>query len=523
MTVALHRLSAPTISLLLATLAAPVALAQTGRGGQIEIGAYGSFATYDNNVLGLRREFGAGGRFGLSLSRIFSIEGNGDYTLTRLSLSGAAVNVARLGGTFLASTHPQVFGAVYLGVGAEQQLYRGAMSFEDVGFHAVLGDRLSLGGRTALRIEARGSYVPDSKATVAPGKSLNLSATAGFSIFAFGGTKRDADKDRVGDKRDKCPSTPVGATVDNTGCPGDGDADQVLNGLDTCPDTPKGATVDERGCPADTDGDKVFNGLDVCPDTPAGATVDPNGCPTDADADKVFDGIDTCPDTPSGALVDPTGCPKDSDGDKVFDGIDQCPDTPAGTEVDGRGCAIVKDADGDGVGDPSDRCPNTAAGTRVDATGCPADADGDGVENSADRCPNTARGSRVDAVGCPILFEIVEGKARPVILRGVTFQSGRSALTPQSYAVLDEVAASLVANPTVRVEIAGHTDSTGMRVRNISLSQSRAAAVRAYLATKGVAGDRLVAKGYGPDRPIATNKTPAGRGQNRRVELNMIP
>jgi outer membrane protein OmpA-like peptidoglycan-associated protein len=267
----------------------------------------------------------------------------------------------------------------------------------------------------------------------------------------------------------------------------------------------------------------LVNGMDVCPDTPAGATVDANGCPSDTDADRVFDGIDTCPDTPSGAMVDAAGCPVDSDSDKVFDGIDQCPDTPAGTEVDGRGCAIVKDADGDGVGDPSDRCPNTPVGTKVDVSGCPADADGDGVENSVDRCPNTARGSRVDAVGCPILFEIVEGKARPVILKGVTFQSGRSALTPQSYQVLDEVAASLVANPTVRIEIAGHTDSTGVRARNISLSQARAAAVRAYLATKGVAGDRLVAKGYGPDRPLASNKTPSGRAQNRRVELNMIP
>ena len=199
-----------------------------------------------------------------------------------------------------------------------------------------------------------------------------------------------------------------------------------------------------------------------------------------------------------------------------------CPDTPPSTEVDGRGCAIVKDQDGDGVGDPSDKCPNTITGTKVDATGCPADADRDGVENATDRCPNTARGTKVDAVGCPILFEIVEGKARAIILKGVTFESGRSALTPQSYGVLDEVAASLIANPTVRIEIAGHTDSTGVRARNVSLSQSRAAAVRAYLATKGVVGDRMVAKGYGPDRPLSPNTTPAGRARNRRVELNMI-
>lgn len=508
----------------LAVLLVPtLATAQSGRGGQVEVGTYGSIAAYDNAALGLQRQFGAGGRYGIFLSRVFAIEANGDYTLTKQTLSLQSVNVARVGGTLLANARLGKIGSLYLGLGGERQFYRGALSFDDNALHAVLGDRLSLGGRTALRIEGRAAYVPTTNAPGITGKTLNLSATAGFSIFAFGGAPRDLDKDAVGDRRDKCPDTPMGATVDNAGCPGDGDSDLVLNGLDTCPDTPKGATVDEKGCPADSDNDRVFNGIDVCPDTPAGATVDANGCPSDADADRVFDGIDTCPDTPSGAMVDATGCPTDTDGDKVFDGIDQCPDTPAGTEVDGRGCAIVKDADGDGVGDPSDRCPNTAAGTKVDVSGCPADADSDGVENSVDRCPNTARGSRVDAVGCPILFEIVEGKARPVVLKGVTFQSGRSALTPQSYQVLDEVAASLVANPTVRVEIAGHTDSTGLRARNISLSQSRAAAVRAYLAMKGVPGDRLVAKGYGPDRPLATNKTPAGRAQNRRVELNMIP
>jgi OOP family OmpA-OmpF porin len=85
------------------------------------------------------------------------------------------------------------------------------------------------------------------------------------------------------------------------------------------------------------------------------------------------------------------------------------------------------------------------------------------------------------------------------------------------------VAASLVGNPQVRIEISGHTDSTGVRTRNIALSQARAQAVRAYLASQGVTPDRMVAKGYGPDRPVATNKTPAGRQQNRRVELNLIP
>ena len=74
-------------------------------------------------------------------------------------------------------------------------------------------------------------------------------------------------------------------------------------------------------------------------------------------------------------------------------------------------------------------------------------------------------------------------------------------------------------NPDINVEVSGHTDNTGASATNLRLSQARADAVRAYLATKGVAPERMVAKGYGPAQPIAPNTTSAGRAQNRRVEL----
>jgi outer membrane protein OmpA-like peptidoglycan-associated protein len=268
--------------------------------------------------------------------------------------------------------------------------------------------------------------------------------------------------------------------------------------------------------------------LDECPDTPAGATVDAKGCPGDQDADKVLNGLDRCPDTPAGAAVDANGCPADQDLDKILDGRDKCPNTPAGVVVDGDGCPL--DTDLDGVYDGPDKCPGTLPGTPVDATGCPAarDSDGDGVDDRADRCPNTPRGTRVDAIGCTILFQEERvttpgAPARPtLVLRGVNFQTGRSVLLPQSYIVLNDVAASLVANPEVRIEIAGYTDNTGGMALNMSLSQARAAAVRAYLASKGVRPDRMVARGYGPANPVAPNATPQGRAQNRRVELHKL-
>ena len=86
----------------------------------------------------------------------------------------------------------------------------------------------------------------------------------------------------------------------------------------------------------------------------------------------------------------------------------------------------------------------------------------------------------------------------------------------------DAVAQSLAANDSIRVEVGGHTDNTGSRATNLALSQARAEAVRHYLVRHGVAADRLVARGYGPDSPVAGNGTREGRAQNRRVELRRI-
>src|SRR2546427_781816 len=253
----------------------------------------------------------------------------------------------------------------------------------------------------------------------------------------------------------------------------------------------------------------------------------------DSDKDGVPDKLDACPNTPLGATVDAHGCPTDSDHDGVYDGLDKCPNTPAGATVDANGCP--SGADSDGVPDGMGKCPNTPAGPPVAATGCPLpkqvirDSDGDGVPDDRDKCPNTPPGSKVDANGCIILSQPEAGPAAPgaprptLILRGVNFEWGRSALTGSSYAVLDQVAGSLVANPEIRIEIAGYTDNTGAAALNVRLSQARAASVRAYLARKGVAPGRMVAKGYGASGFIAPNTTTAGRGQNRRVGPHKPP
>lgn len=401
-------------------------------------------------------------------------------------------------------------------------------SFTDGGLLGGLGARLPMGERVGVLLEGRAIYSPTTNATSGASPATHLMALVGLSFLQTGRPPRgpkDSDADGVIDKRDACPRTPAGATVDMRGCPGDADQDGVLDGLDKCPGTPAGAKIDQVGCPLDADRDGVADGLDQCPDTPAGATVNNVGCPLDADRDGVFDGLDQCPGTPAGATVDATGCPRDSDGDKVPDGLDRCPDTPVGAVVDANGCP--QDADNDGVADGVDKCPSTPVGQRVDATGCPLaqDSDGDGVSDKLDRCPNTPAGSPVDQFGCVILFrpERTPGARPTLVLKGVNFQTGRSSLTVKSYAVLDQVAASLVANPDIRIEVAGYTDNTGSAAINTRLSRARAIAVRTYLARKGVAPSRMVARGYGPSRPVATNTTAAGRAENRRVELHKLP
>jgi OOP family OmpA-OmpF porin len=124
-------------------------------------------------------------------------------------------------------------------------------------------------------------------------------------------------------------------------------------------------------------------------------------------------------------------------------------------------------------------------------------------------------------VGCPVLFVLDEVTQRvaPLVLQGVNFATGSSRLTQGSYAVLNVVAVSLLGHPEVRIEIGGHTDATGGYDLNMRLSRGRAEAVRAYLAQQGVPLSQMEARGYGPDQPIATNATSAGRSANRRVEL----
>jgi outer membrane protein OmpA-like peptidoglycan-associated protein len=254
----------------------------------------------------------------------------------------------------------------------------------------------------------------------------------------------------------------------------------------------------------------------ACKVTPAAPTLAPPPAPVpappaDGDRDGVSDDNDRCPTTPAGRKVDARGCEMDGDRDGVIDGLDRCPTTPPGRKVDTSGCEM--DADGDGVVDGLDRCPTTPPGRKVDAYGCEPDADGDGVADALDQCPATPAGDKVDGKGCTLLDTLV--------LKGVNFDNDSAALRPDAHPILDEAVAILKRYPAMKVEVAGHTDSTSSGAYNQTLSENRARAVMDYFMSQGVDATRLSAKGYGEEAPIADNATAEGRALNRRVELRI--
>ena len=272
-----------------------------------------------------------------------------------------------------------------------------------------------------------------------------------------------------------------------------------------------------RGDDADPDNDGVRAGADLCPTTPEGPGGDGDGCPNpDRDRDGVPDSVDACPDEPEDrdGYGDSDGCPEpDNDLDGLLDGNDLCPFDPGPLYTEG-----CPDFDNDGLADRIDECPDVRGPER--SFGCP-DMDADEVPDYRDDCPETPDHIDADPLrsdGCP-------GLAWPrgdriELTDQVRFDFGRATIRPESLPTLNAVARILKRNGDIRLlEVAGHTDNVGGASANLRLSRLRAAAVRQYLVSQGVASSRLVAKGYGETLPVDTNLTDPGRFFNRRVEF----
>ncbi len=249
--------------------------------------------------------------------------------------------------------------------------------------------------------------------------------------------------------------------------------------------------------PSDRDGDAILDSVDACPDQPGLPSADPtrNGCPPppDRDHDGIPDDADACPDLAGPPSDDPkrNGCP-DCDGDKIIHPLDACPDVPGVPSEDPK------------------------------KNGCPRDTDGDGIPDDQDACPTEPGIRHPDPAhnGCPVVAvragEIVIGEQ-------VQFEVDQSVIKKESDALLDTIAKVLQEHLEIaRIEVQGHTDNSGKAQHNKVLSASRAEAVKRALAKRGVAERRMVAKGFGQEKPIADNGTEEGRARNRRVQFVIL-
>ena len=281
----------------------------------------------------------------------------------------------------------------------------------------------------------------------------------------------------------------------------DRDHDGIPDTEDACPDVAGVETDDPKtnGCPPDRDHDDIVDTEDACPDVAGVKTDDPktNGCPPDRDHDGIADADDACPDVAGVKTDDPktNGCPPDRDHDGVLDNADACPDVP-GLKTD----------------DPK-------------TNGCPdPDRDKDGILNETDACPDAAGPKNADPKknGCPQAY-IQAGQIK--IRDQVKFATGSAAIVPgkDSEEVLDAVLKILSDHADIKqLRVEGHTDNVGTAAFNRVLSQHRAETVMKWLVKHGIAGARLTAQGFGPDRPIDDNALDSGRRNNRRVEFHIV-
>jgi OOP family OmpA-OmpF porin len=257
----------------------------------------------------------------------------------------------------------------------------------------------------------------------------------------------------------------------------------------------------------DTDGDGIYDKDDACPEV-AGLKQF-NGCP-DTDADGIEDSKDACPDV--AGPVEFNGCP-DTDGDGIADKDDACPEVAGIKSLNG-----CPDADGDGIADKDDKCPSVK-GPKENG-GCPwPDRDGDKVLDKDDKCPDVA--GTVANQGCPEVSDEAIKRLNDYA-KTILFDSGKSSFQKQTYPVLEAITAILKEYPNSKFSIEGHTDSDGSDVSNQTLSENRAAAVKNYLIEKGIASSRLSSVGFGEKNPIDSNKTKAGKANNRRTEVKLV-
>lgn len=280
----------------------------------------------------------------------------------------------------------------------------------------------------------------------------------------------------------------------------DDDQDGLTNGEER-------ATGTDKENP-DTDGDGLKDGEEV-------KRYTTNPTQADTDRDGLNDGAE--------CLTHRTNAnKKDTDGDGLDDGeeVTSIKTDPTKSDTDGDGLSdgsevsvhrtdpTKADTDGDGLTDGEEVNRHTSNPLMADTDGGTVD---DGIE--------VGRGTSPLNAADDVKEELKADVGQAIVLEGIVFAVGKADISVESESILNKAFNTLDQHPEIAVEIRGHTDNTGSRKTNMRLSQERADAVKNLLTSKGIASDRITAKGYGPDQPIAPNTTKEDRQKNRRIEF----
>jgi outer membrane protein OmpA-like peptidoglycan-associated protein len=339
-------------------------------------------------------------------------------------------------------------------------------------------------------------------------------------IWTPGSGRRDDDGDGLSTEFE----LQIGTDPNNADTDGDGLSDgQEYNKYKTDPKN------------ADTDGDELKDGVEV---------NDTKTDPLDKDTDK--DGL-----TDGGEIIKykTDALNKDTDKDGLTDGdeVTKIKTDPLKEDTDGDGLndgeevnkyktnPLLQDSDKDGLTDGEEV-------NKYKTEPLNPDTDGEGLKDgeevltwktdplkkdtdngTVDDFTEVKRGTnpleKKDDVEAKKQDEFLSNKTAKIELEGVAFETGKADIKPESEEILNRVLKTLKDNPTVTVEISGHTDNVGNKKKNQKLSEDRAISVKNWLVTKGIAENRMTTAGYGPDRPKVPNDTPENKAMNRRIEM----
>lgn len=294
-------------------------------------------------------------------------------------------------------------------------------------------------------------------------------AKAGLSFYLGGSDDYDDDGDGLTAGEEK----KLGTDPNNPDTDGDGLSDGEETNI-----------YKTDALKADSDGDGLNDGSEV-----RMHNTDPNKPDTDGDGLTDGDEVGKYATNANKADTDDDGL---TDGDEAMNKNTN---------------PLKADTDGDGLNDSDEVARKTDPNK--------ADTDGGSVNDGQEVANGTNPLAASDDV--PKKAPIEVGKS--LVLEGIVFKSGSARIDPKSEETLQRALATLRDNPEISVEIRGYTDNVGSTARNKKLSMERAKEVRWWLLKRGIEGPRMVANGYGPENPIASNKTAAGRQQNRRIEF----